>query len=166
MKRVLLIIATLVAANAFYAPAAKASNTLAVSVGFSGTVSEPTWYGNASSLNLWVGGINQQGHKFAPYVNIAVPAHAVNNSEPDSNQVSRLHAGLSYAAVDRITLYGGLGWSYQKVHSDTLALHSFTRSRLNANAGLLLHVNNNLGLSVGFDSTPQSIGFGAVYKFK
>ncbi len=165
MKKVLLIIATLVAVNFCFATAAKASNTLAVSVGFNGTVSEPTLYGNASSLNLWVGSINTRGHKLGPYFNAAVPSHELSNSEPDTNQFTRINAGLTYAAAKQVTLFGGLGWSYQKVHSDTVAIEGFTRHRLNANAGLLFHIDNNLGLSLSFDSTPQSIGFGAVYKF-
>jgi|SRR5690554_950105 len=170
MKRNLLVskklmAAALISAPALFMPTAHANNTLALSVGFVGTIDEPTRYGNAASLNLWLGMINDRGNKLAPYVNAAVPSHELSNREPDANRVSRINGGLTYAAAERVTLYGGLGLSYQRVQSDTLDIEAFNRSRLNVNAGLMFHINEQLGMSISFDSTPKSIGFGVVYKF-
>lgn len=145
--------------------AAHAVDTLAMSIGFGGTTSEPSEIGNAGYATVWAGAISSRYQVVGPYIHAAVPYSQVTNQSRDINSVSRVTAGLTYSASSQITLYGGTGWAYQRVKPYSLTQSGYTQNHLNFNAGLLLHFTSEFGLNLGFDSKPQGVNLGVVYKF-
>lgn len=155
----------LTVSSLFLCAPSQALDTVAISLGAGGTLNQSDGLDEASYFSFWAGALSSDKQRLGLYANILVPQSQVSDRSQDNNEYSLVSAGITYSATRHVSLYGGLGWSHQKVRGLSPQSSAYSDDKLNVNGGLLFHFTDRFGLNVGYDSAPNGINFGLTYKF-